>query len=152
MRHVGFMERTLLALSLVLGGCKITVPVAVADPNEADATLVLQYDHGFEDYKLDWEEAEDKAIDLCRLWGYGAVEYSEEGSVECIGWHDSTVEGARPHGQSESPGLGTSAAERERDSRNIGTVGQSVRTASSPPGAEYGCIRWRVTYQARCVR
>ena len=147
------MIRVVVGVCLLgLVGCKITVPVQVAEPNEADATLVLQYEHGFEDYQLDWRGAEDDAIEMCRGWGYDAVEFSEEGNIECIDWHDSTVKGARPHGQSEEPGMGTRAAERERDVRNIGTVGQGVGTATSPPGAEYGCVRWRVTYQAHCIR
>ena len=141
-----------LVAVVLVAGCKITVPVSVADPNPADATLVLQYEHGFEDYQLDWDAAEDDALDMCASWGYSVVEFSEEGNIECIEWHDSTVKGARPHGQSDEAGMGTRAAERERDNRNIGTVGQSMRNTSSPPGAEYGCVRWRVTYQAHCIR
>ena len=99
---------------VLFAGCKITVPVTIADPNQADATLVLQYEHGFEDYQLDWAGAEDDAFETCASWGYSAVECSEEGDIECIDWHDSTVKGARPPGQSESGGMGTNAAERER--------------------------------------
>lgn len=144
--------RVFTILGAFAAGCAITVPVQVAEPNAADATLVLRYEHGFEDYQLDWNRAEEQAIETCQSWGYSAVEFSEDGDIECIEWNDPTVKGARPPGQSESPGMGTRAAERERDHRNIGTVGQSVRTASSPPGAEYGCVRWQVSYQARCIR
>lgn len=75
--------------------------------NETDATLVLQYEHGFENYVV------------------------------------------RPPGQSEEPGMGTQAAERERMRRGLGTVGKSV-TRAPPAGTEYGCVRWRITYVGHC--
>ena len=135
----------------LLGGCKVKKHLTIADANQADATIVLQYEHGFENYRLEWEEAEQDALARCESWGYSAIEFPESGDIECIELHERKVTGARPPGQSEEPGMGTQAAERERALRSVGTVGQGVRGATAPPGAEYGCIRWRVTYVAHCT-
>lgn len=47
------------------------------------------------------------AASLLSAWGYSAVEFS---------------------GQSEEPGMGTQAAERERSRRGMGEAGQSLRS------------------------
>jgi len=132
-----------------LGGCKIKKHLDLADANEADATFVLQYEHGFEHYVVQWDKAEEDALKRCAQWGYSAVEFSDYGTVECIEEHQRKVTGARPPSTSKEPGMGTEAAERERMRRSLGTVGKSI-TRAPPAGAEYGCIRWRVTYVGHC--
>jgi hypothetical protein len=122
--------------------------MCVATANEADATLVLQYEHGFEHYVVEWDRAEEDALERCVSWGYSDVEFSDSGTIECIQKHQRNVTGVRPPGSSEEPGMGTEAAERERMRR--GVVGKSVRRAP-PAGAEYGCIHWRVTYIGHCI-
>lgn len=144
---------SLLVTLVALAGCKITKQVEMTSANEADATFVFQYEHGFEQYVVDWENAEEQALSRCQSWGYSGVELTGSGSIECIEVHERNVTGARPSGMSEEPGMGTKAAERERDRRNLGTVGQSVRdTDPPPPGAEEGCVYWRVTYTGHCIR
>ena len=132
-----------------LGGCKVKKHLTIADANEADATLVLQYEHGFEHYVVEWHEAEEEALERCAAWGYSGVEFSEAGTIECIETHEKSVTGARPPGESVEPGMGTQAAERERARRSVGAVGASV-ARTPPPGAEYGCVYWRVTYIGHC--
>lgn len=149
------MSRVVLAASLLLAGiqlsaCKVKKHLQVVTANEADATLVLQYEHGFEQYMVEWDEAEDDALERCAAWGYSAVEFSESGTIECIEKHEPKVTGARPAGQAEESGMGTQAAERERMRRGVGTPGQSLRTPP-PEGAEYGCVYWRVTYLGHCI-
>lgn len=140
----------LLALtSATLSGCKVKKHLDIVNANEADATLVLQYEHGFEQYVVKWDEAEKDALARCGEWGYSGVEFSVVGEVECIEKHQRKVTGARPPGQSAEPGMGTQAAERERSRRSLGTVGKSV-TRTAPAGAQYGCVRWRVTYVGHC--
>jgi|GEM_PF-2068383 len=132
-----------------LGGCKLKKHLELATANEAEATFVLQYEHGFEHYVVQWDKAEKDALDRCAAWGYSAVEFSDSGSVECIEKHQRKVTGARPPSTSAEPGMGTEAAERERMRRSVGVVGKSVGR-KTPAGAEYGCIRWRVTYVGHC--
>ena len=52
MRSIGFALSIFLAAAL-LSGCKVKKHLQVAEANEADATLVLQYEHGFEHYVVD---------------------------------------------------------------------------------------------------
>lgn len=134
-----------------LSACKIVKHVDIVTANEADATLVLQHEHGFEDYHVEWDEVEEDVLARCADWGYSDAEFAGGGNIECIEMRERTVTGARPPGQSAEPGMGTQAAERERMLRGAGTVGQSVRsTKPPPPGAEYGCVYWRVTYVGHC--
>ena len=144
------MAALLLLAGVTLTACKATKHLEVVTANEADATLLLQYEHGFEHYVVEWDEAEADAVERCRAWGYSAVEFSDRAAIECIEMHEQTVTGARPPGQSEEPGMGTKAAERERMRRSLGATGQSLRT-TLPEGAEYGCVRWRVTYLGHCI-
>lgn len=149
------IRRLILVASLVLAAsllsaCKIKKHLTVASANEADATLVLQYEHGFEHYVVEWDEAEEDALERCAAWGYSTVEFSEAGTIECIEKQGQNVTGARPPGQSEEAGMGTQAAERERSRRSMGAPGQSLRS-TPPPGAEYGCVYWRVTYLGHCI-
>ena len=139
-----------LSAAISLSACKVNKHLQVVSANEADATLVLQYEHGFEQYVVEWDEAEKDALERCATWGYSAVEFSDSGTIECIEKQQRTVTGARPPGESEEPGMGTQAAERERKRRSLGTVGQSVRS-TPPAGAEYGCVYWRVTYLGHCI-
>lgn len=132
-----------------LVGCKVKKHLEVATADEADATLILQYEHGFEHYVVDWDRAEKDALERCTAWGYSNVEFSEAGTIECIEKHQRNVTGFRPPGSSAEPGMGTEAAERERMRRSAGVVGKSV-TRTPPAGAEYGCVRWRVTYVGHC--
>ena len=148
------MRVVVFGVSLALGaallsGCKVKKHLAIADANEADATLVLQYEHGFEHYVVEWDEVEEEALEYCQAWGYSSVEFSEAGTIECIEKHEKKVVGARPPGESEEPGMGTQAAERERMRRGAGTVGKGVGR-TPPPGTEYGCVYWRVTYVGHC--
>ena len=148
------MGRVLVLVSLALLatlwlGCKVKKHLTIADANEADATLVLQYEHGFEHYVVEWGDVEEKALERCEAWGYSGVEFSEAGTIECIEKHEKKVAGARPPGESEEPGMGTQAAERERMRRGVGTVGEGVGR-TPPAGTEYGCVYWRVTYIGRC--
>lgn len=141
---------SLLAFAMAaLSGCKTRKQLDIVNANEADATLVLQYEHGFEKYVVQWAQAENDALERCKAWGFSQVEFSEAGSVECIEKLQRKVTGARPPGQSSEPGMGTEAAERERMRRGLGTVGKSI-TRTPPAGAEYGCVRWRVTYVGHC--
>jgi len=134
---------------VLLSACWVTKHVAIVSANEADATFVLQYEHGFEDYRLKWEDAEHEALDRCSAWGYSGVEFSDSGTIECTERHERKVTGFRPPGQSEEPGMGTQAAELERSRRSLGTVGKSLRTV--PKTTDFGCIRWRVTYIGHCT-
>ena len=139
----------LLCSVAALSGCKIKKHLDIVTADETEATLVLQYEHGFEKYVVQWDRAEKDALDRCAEWGYSEVEFSVVGEVECIEKHERKVTGARPPGQSKEPGMGTQAAERERSRRSLGTVGKSV-TRTAPAGAEYGCVRWQVTYVGHC--
>ena len=47
-----------------LGGCKIKKHPELVTANEADATFVLQYEHGFEHYLVEWDKAEKDALEL----------------------------------------------------------------------------------------
>ena len=151
---MGMRTRVLIgsvALGAVLAsGCKVKKHLDIIEANEADATFVLEYEHGFERYAVQWDEAEEEALERCGAWGYSAVEFAGVGTIECIETYQRNVSGARPPGQSEEPGMGTPAAERERSRRGVGTVGASV-ARPMPPGAEYGCVYWRVTYLAHCT-
>lgn len=149
MRRV-ILTASVLSMGISLTACKVKKHMQVVTANEADATLVLRYEHGFEQYVVEWDEAEEDALERCAAWGYSAVEFSESGTIECIEKRQRTVTGARPPGESEEPGMGTQAAERERERRSLGTVGQSVRSTPAP-GAEYGCVYWRVTYLGHCI-
>jgi len=140
---------SLALLAAQLGGCKLKKHLDLITANEADATFVLQYEHGFEHYVVEWDKAEKDALERCTAWGYSAVEFSDSGTVECIQKHQRNVTGVRPPSTSAEPGMGTEAAERERMRRGLGTVGKSVGR-TPPAGAEYGCIRWRVTYTGHC--
>ena len=148
MRIIYWMGLVVCA-SGALTGCKLEKHLDIVNADEAEATLVLQYEHGFEKYVVEWGRAEKDALARCGEWGYSGVEFSVVGEVECIEKHQRNVTGARPPGQSAEPGMGTQAAERERSRRSLGTVGKSV-TRTPPAGAEYGCIRWRVTYVGHC--
>lgn len=139
----------LLLIGAQLVGCKVNKQMDVTTANEADATLVLQYEHGFEKYAVDWDKAEKDALARCSAWGFSKVEFSDSGTIECIEMRKGTVVGARPPSTSEEPGMGTEAAERERMRRSLGTVGKSI-TRTPPAGTEYGCVRWRVTYVGHC--
>lgn len=149
MRRALVIAFVLLAAT-ALSACKVKKHLEVVTANEADATLVLQYDHGFEHYVVEWDEAEEDALERCAAWGYSGVEFSEVGTIECIQKHERKVTGARPQGQSEEPGMGTEAAERERMRRGVGATGQSIGR-TPPAGAEYGCVYWRVTYLGHCI-
>jgi len=139
----------LLALTMSASSGCIKKQFGIVGANEADATLVLQYEHGFEKYTVNWDRAEEDALERCEAWGYSQVEFSDVGEVECIEKRHRNVTGARPPGQSAEPGMGTQAAERERMRRGLGTVGKSVGR-TPPPGTEYGCVYWRVTYSGHC--
>lgn len=149
MSRIGLIGLLVFA-GVALSGCKVKKHLAVVTANEADATLVLQYEHGFEQYVVEWDEAEEDAIERCTAWGYSAVEFSHSGVIECIDKQERKVTGARPPGESQEPGMGTEAAERERMRRGVGATGQSLRHPP-PPGAEYGCVYWRVTYLGHCI-
>ena len=145
---VVFLGLVLLAIG-PLSGCTVKKHLDIATANEADATLVLQYEPGFESYVVQWDDAEKEALERCESWGYSNVEFSRAGPIECIEKRERNVTGARPPGQSEEPGMGTQAAERERMRRGLGTVGKTVGQ-TPPPGTEYGCVYWRVTYTGHC--
>ncbi len=145
-----FWVVSLLAIAMgASSGCKVKKQLDIVNANESDATMVLQYEHGFEKYVVQWSQAEQDALERCKAWGFSQVEFSETGIIECIEKMQRNVTGARPSGQSSEPGMGTEAAERERMRRGLGTVGKSV-TRTPPAGTEYGCIRWRVTYVGHC--
>ena len=144
----------LVACAAALCGCKITQQVDIVSANQADATLVLQYEHGLEDYSIKWDEVEDRVLAQCAQWGYSAAEFVGDGDLECVDRHERIVVGARPPGESvDDPSLGSRAAQRERDFRNMGAVGQSMRGSMEPrpPDVAEGCIRWRVIYAGRCT-
>ena len=148
------MGRAALVASLLilvgsLSGCKVKKHLDIVDANEADAMIVLQYEHAFERYVVEWDEAEEEVLERCAAWGYSAAEFSHSGIIECIEEPTRNVTGARPPGQSEEPGMGTQAAERERSRRSVGTVGMGI--ATDPSKFEYGCTRWRVTYIGHCI-
>lgn len=149
MSRVIFTTSLLLAM-IPLSGCKMKKHLKVVTANEVDATVVLQYEHGFEHYVVEWDEAEEDALERCEAWGYSGVEFAEVGTIECIEKQERKITGARPPGESEEPGMGTEAAERERMRRSAGSVGQSLRRPP-PAGAQYGCVYWRVTYLGHCI-
>ena len=148
MRRLAFVT-TLFLLAGTLSGCKVKKHLDIVEANQNDATIVLQYEHAFERYVIDVDRAEDDVLELCATWGYSAAEFSHTGIIECIEEPKRNVTGARPPGQSEEPGMGTAAAERERSRRSIGTVGMGIGT--DPSKFDYGCTRWRVSYIGHCI-
>ena len=74
----------LVVIGIPLSGCKVDKYLEVASANKADGTMTLQYEHGFEDYALHWDDAQRDAIQRCTEWGYSGAQFSESGTIECI--------------------------------------------------------------------
>jgi len=121
----------LLALTMSASSGCIKKQFGIVGANQADATLVLQYEHGFEKYTVNWDRAEEDALERCEAWGYSQVEFSDVGEVECIEKRHRNVTGARPPGQSAEPGMGREDASRPghrgQERRPDPTPGNGIR-------------------------
>ena len=74
----------MLTTGVLLPGCKVDKYLEVANANEADATLTMQYEHGFEEYVLHWENAQGDAEERCAAWGYSGAAFPDSGTIQCI--------------------------------------------------------------------
>ena len=137
-------------IAVMLHACKVTKHLEVVSADEVAATLVMQYEHGYEDYEVRWEEARAEAARRCRAWGRSRADFSDA-QVECIA-SEHVVEqpgatGCIPPDPSQVEGMGTKVAEDRRSFRGVGTVGSSV----CQEFLRAGCARWRVRYTVRCA-
>ena len=82
MQRVGVLLVVLTGISV--SGCKVDKYLEIVNANEADATLTMQYEHGFEEYNLHWEQAQSDAMERCRAWGYSGAQFADSGTIQCI--------------------------------------------------------------------
>ena len=78
-----------------------------------------------------------------------AMDIETEADAQLEADETPKVTGFRPPGQSEEPGMGTQAAERERATRSIGTVGESVRGSGKTEDAIPLKFNFHGFYRAR---
>ena len=83
----GFGALLMLTTGMLLPGCKVDKYLEVASANEVDGTLTMQYEHGFEEYVLHWENAQGDAEERCAAWGYSGAAFTDSGTIQCTEAH-----------------------------------------------------------------